>query len=109
SEKDSPEFREEQMRIAQQARDWDRKRREHSRLRFRILEELYLPHKQAGVGLARKIGMDEACFRLEKVGNPAGIIACFDADSRCDANYFVELEAFFRDRPDLQACAIRFE
>ena len=35
-----------------------------------------------GVGLARKIGMDEACYRFHKVRRSRGIIACFDADSQ---------------------------
>lgn len=109
SERDSGEVRAEQSRIAEQACKWAESLREHSRLRFHILQQYFLPHKHAGVGLARKIGMDEACYRFEKTGNSRGIIACFDADSRCDNNYLTELEAFFRERPALQACAIRFE
>jgi len=68
-----------------------------------------LPPKHAGVGLARKIGMDEACWRLEGARNPQGIIACFDADSRCDENYFVALENHFEQHPLCPACSIYFE
>lgn len=109
SEKDPETVRMEQSRIAEQARDWATGMQKNGRLRLHILEHYFLPHKHAGVGLARKIGMDEACYRLEKAGSPDGIIACFDADSRCDKNYLCELEAFFRNRPGLQACAIHFE
>jgi glycosyltransferase involved in cell wall biosynthesis len=40
-----------------------------TRLKFHLIYQDNLPKKHAGVGLARKIGMDEACFRLEKVKN----------------------------------------
>lgn len=50
-----------------------------------------LPQKKAGVGLARKIGMDEAVRLFRKVGND-GAIVCFDADCRCDTNYLDEIE-----------------
>ena len=109
SERDGENFRLSQAELAAQARDWAASLPEKSRLRFHIIECPDLPPKQAGVGLARKIGMDEACFRLEKVGNPAGVVACFDADSRCDANYLFEVESFFRLHPRHQACAIYFE
>ena len=68
-----------------------------------------LPPKHAGVGLARKIGMDEACRRLEQAGHSDGIIACFDADSRCDVNYLQALEAHFFAHPECPACSIYFE
>ncbi|MFN3402849.1 MAG: hypothetical protein ACK40G_02065 [Cytophagaceae bacterium] len=52
-----------------------------------------LPVKDSGVGLARKIGMDEALFRFEQAGNiNSGVIVCFDADSECDSNYLMEIE-----------------
>lgn len=67
-----------------------------------------LPAKHAGVGLARKIGMDEAVARFDQL-NTDGIIACFDADSTCDPNYFVALEQHFRQHPKTPGCAIHFE
>lgn len=57
---------------------------------------LKLPPKKAGVGLARKIGMDEAVKIFEHSAKD-GIIACFDADCTCDENYFLALEDFFED------------
>lgn len=51
-----------------------------------------LPPKTAGVGLARKTGMDEAAHRFMQINKPQGLILCFDADSACDNNYFTEIE-----------------
>ncbi|MBK9016168.1 MAG: glycosyltransferase family 2 protein [Saprospiraceae bacterium] len=78
-------------------------------LRFHILHLDNLPKKHAGVGLARKIGMDEACYRFAKIGNQQGVIACFDADSRCERNYLQAIHAHFTENPRVQACGIRFE
>lgn len=55
-----------------------------------------LPSKKAGVGLARKIGMDEAVRLFHKCGNN-GVIICYDADSICDDNYLVEIEKVYED------------
>ncbi len=53
-----------------------------------------LPKKHAGVGFARKIGMDEAIRRFKKCGNN-GVIAAFDADSLAQENYLQEIESYF--------------
>ncbi|MFK7903524.1 MAG: glycosyltransferase family 2 protein [Chitinophagales bacterium] len=78
-------------------------------IQFLIRHHAQLPSKHAGVGLARKIGMDEAVQRFKSIGNPKGIISCFDADSQCDRNYFEALEAHFLQNPKTQACSIHFE
>lgn len=49
-----------------------------------------LPKKHAGVGLARKIGMDEALKRFELV-NHNGLIVCLDADCEVSTNYLDSL------------------
>lgn len=59
-----------------------------------------MPAKKAGVGLARKIGMDEAAFRLNSI-NQDGVILCFDADSQCQPNYLKEIESHFLNNPKL--------
>lgn len=72
--------------------------------------ESELPVRKAGVGLARKIGMDEAVRRFERAGTEdKGIIACFDADSTCRADYLVKLYGHFADNPMTPGCSIRFE
>lgn len=53
-----------------------------------------LPHKKAGVGLARKIGMDEAVRFFEQIDTD-GIIACYDADCACDPTYLKAIEQAF--------------
>lgn len=107
-EADSDERIAENTRSAEDVEKWAA---EHSepRLRFHILQCHGLKRKHAGVGLARKIGMDEACRRLEQAGNSAGVIVCFDADSGCDDNYLVEIERLFRSDEKCQACSIHFE
>src|ERR1041385_133403 len=68
-----------------------------------------LPPKQAGVGLARKIGMDEAARRLDDVGRSKGVIAGFDADCRCEVNYLKSIERHFAGHLRSPACSIYFE
>jgi len=76
---------------------------------FYFIEENELPKKHAGVGLARKIGMDEAVRRFDMINNHQGIIACFDADALCETNYLVELEKHFKQYPKSPACSIHYE
>ncbi|QSE96561.1 glycosyltransferase family 2 protein [Fulvivirga lutea] len=77
-------------------------------LKFYILLE-ELPAKHAGVGLARKIAMDEAAYRLSSINKDDGIIVCYDADSQCDDNYLLELERYFTQHKDCPGCSIYFE
>lgn len=67
-----------------------------------------LPKKHAGVGLARKIGMDEAVARFDHIDTD-GIIVCFDADAKVETNYLVEIEKHFKRYPKSPACSIHFE
>lgn len=80
----------------------------NSEIEFHLIENIQLPKKHAGVGLARKIGMDEAVSRFDKV-NTDGIIVCFDADAIVAANYFVEIEKHFNNNPKTPGCAIHYE
>lgn len=80
-----------------------------SKLKFHLIYKPNLPRKFAGVGLARKIGMDEAVMRLSTIANYSGIIAGFDADSICDSNYLVELERHFKVHTKSQGASIYFE
>ena len=78
-------------------------------LKFYLINENILPKKHAGVGLARKIGMDEAVRRFEQINNHDGVIVCFDADSQCKTDYFVEIERHFQEHTKTPACSIHFE
>ncbi|UII30936.1 glycosyltransferase family 2 protein [Fulvivirga ulvae] len=80
-----------------------------SHFSFHVAYKNDLPKKHAGVGLARKIAMDEAVRRLESVGNRDGIIVCYDADSECDPNYLRAIHGFFCNNPKSPGCSIYFE
>ncbi len=108
SEADDATVVAENKAIYDQARTWADRSSTASR-RFHLLHFPQLPKKHAGVGLARKIGLDEGCRRLVEAENPTGILACFDADSRCDSNYLTALESHFEADPTSQACSIYFE
>lgn len=68
-----------------------------------------LPKKHAGVGLARKIGMDEACRRFLRAGQSDGIIVAFDADSTCSKHLLSSILLAFRQMPKQQAISIDFQ
>ena len=69
-------------------------RNDQNRLSFHLIEALDLPNKHAGVGLARKIGMDEALRRFVAV-NVNGTIVCLDADCRVSKNYLKAIDEQF--------------
>ena len=75
---------------------------------FKTIEVFDMPPKKAGVGLARKIGMDEALNRFSKI-NKDGVIVCFDADSLCEVNYFEAIISHFKKYPKTPGCSIHFE
>jgi len=77
------------------------------RLTFHLMLENKLPAKHAGVGLARKIGMDEALYRFGKSGKN-GIIACLDADCRVDSNYLKTISGLY-DQEDFSSGHLYFE
>ncbi|MEM9324153.1 MAG: hypothetical protein AAGA85_00795 [Bacteroidota bacterium] len=58
---------------------------------------LELPPKKAGVGLARKAGMDEAVRWFENLGKD-GLIVCYDADCTCTPNYLTAIEDYYLDK-----------
>lgn len=78
-------------------------------LRFHLINRTELPEKTAGVGFARKIGMDEAVYRLHQLNNHTGIIVSLDADSLCDANYLTETELHFQENTKTPGASIYFE
>ncbi len=78
-------------------------------LHYYIIHVPDLPRKFAGVGFARKIGMDEALRRFQQLQKPDGIIVGYDADSLCDTNYLIEIEKHFTQNPKSNACSVYFE
>jgi len=73
-----------------------------------IIKAYDLPKKQAGVGLARKIGMDEAAYRFNSIDQD-GVIICFDADSKCSSNYLSEIEYQFLQSTEISGASIHYE
>ncbi len=70
--------------------------------------KIELPKKHAGVGLARKAGMDEAVRRFEQIGNIKGVILCYDADCTCSSSYIKEVYNTF-EKEKLTGASINFE
>ncbi|PLX06046.1 MAG: hypothetical protein C0596_16265 [Marinilabiliales bacterium] len=54
-----------------------------------------VPKKFAGVGNARKVGMDEALRRFNMLQNRDGVIVSLDADTIVSENYLIEIESNF--------------
>lgn len=67
-----------------------------------------LIRKFAGVGWARKIGMDEVVKQLSAAGREDGIIVSFDADSIVAPNYLQEIEQSFDRNPEYNFFTIDF-
>lgn len=101
-------IRKQNQQTLEEALNW---REEHQKagIDFYFINEPNLPQKDAGVGLARKIGMDEAVRRFEQINKPDGIIVCFDADATCEHSYLVEIEKHFKNNPKTPGCSIHFE
>lgn len=78
-------------------------------MQFHLLEKLSLPDREAGVGLARKIGMDEAVHRFNLINKPEGFILSFDADSCCDSNYFTSIDEEIRKHQGIKGFTVYFE
>jgi glycosyltransferase involved in cell wall biosynthesis len=75
-----------------------------------LIDARNLPPRHAGVGLARKIGMDEALRRFDDVGTvESGVILCFDADCTCAPNYLRAVSEHFTAHPNSPACSVYFE
>lgn len=103
----SAEIKSKNLETLTKARNWSKKN-STSKLKYHFIHVDNLPQKHAGVGLARKIGMDEAVGRFDSF-NTDGIIICYDADSLCDKNYLTEIENLFTSNSKLKGCSIYFE
>lgn len=82
---------------------------ESKRFGFYVIYPVELPKKWAGVGLARKSGMDEALLRFNLLNKPNGIIVSLDADTLVGKNYLVEIEKHFRENPTHVGATIAFQ
>ena len=108
SEQASEEVRRFNSDTVKRIRAWAEDRFDRMR-RYHVIEALELPARWAGVGLARKIGMDEAVRRFEHTGNRHGIILCLDADCTCLPDYLCAVYSGFRDDPKPTCALLYFE
>ncbi len=85
--------------------------REHSDPEFRVLftNQAGIRKKDAGAGFARKMAMDHALSRFNKLNKPEGIILSMDADTLCEPDYLVAVENHFLSKPESRACSVYFE
>jgi hypothetical protein len=84
----------------------------HPCINFHVWLDHSFVKKEAGVGTARKILMDEAARRFNLLKRPEGIIASTDADAVVQPNYLEALVNHFRESESGSApdgCSIRFE
>ena len=77
--------------------------------RLHVLYEPDMPLKHAGVGLARKWGMDEAVARFAHIQRPEGLIITLDADCQVAKNYFQAIESYFLRTPHCAHAHVYFE
>ena len=105
---DDDSVREQNSRGLRALEAW-RSRHEDASFHVELLDYPRLDSRHAGVGVARKLGMDAALLRLLSVRNVDGVIACLDADCRVDPDYLTALEARFGAWPPIGACSIYFE
>ena len=99
------------QKIFQEVYNWVQKKEKSNNLHFRVSYVKDLPAKQAGVGMARKIGMDQAIRRINTAHIPAkeAILICFDADCACDQNYLQSIEKHFSEHPVTPGASIFYE
>src|SRR6202008_222876 len=79
-----------------------------NKLNFHFIQVENLPDKDSGVGLARKIGMDEAVRGFYEI-NFDGMIVCLDADCTVSKNYLIELEKIAAEPESYNTICLYFE
>lgn len=92
-------------------RDLDRISKENSNDRIRLYYSYQgdLDKKHGGVGLARKMGMDEALRRAYSIQSFGMPILCLDADCTVSSNYLMQIHTHFKQNPDSPGASIYFE
>jgi hypothetical protein len=81
----------------------------NSQIDFFVIGPVELQKKWAGVGLARKSGMDEAVLRFNDSNKTDGIIVSLDADTLVAKSYLVEIEKHFKQNPKNVGATISFQ
>jgi len=68
-----------------------------------------LPTKHAGVGLARKIGMDAAVNRFKQINKPHGIVMTYDGDCDSTPDHLAKVLTYFQENKNILAASIHYE
>jgi len=101
------EIKECNRKCLNEADEWISSYSRPGNLKFYTTHFPELPKKHAGVGLARKIGMDEAVRRFEYLDTD-GVIVNLDVDCTVSENYLTAIHDFFQFSKS-DACSIHFE
>lgn len=80
-----------------------------SQIVVHVLDYRDLAAAHAGVGLARKLGMDTALSRLVATPGGCGVIVALDADCRVAPTYLTAIENYFCHEADAVGATIYFE
>ncbi len=91
-----------------QKKELEQKFSKYNNIHFHFIIVDDLPSKHAGVGLARKIGMDEAIRRFKEIEYD-GLLVCFDGDSTVNKNYLTELEKYACKPESYNTICLHFE
>ncbi|GAB4280014.1 MAG: hypothetical protein Kow0068_04130 [Marinilabiliales bacterium] len=105
SKADNIDIKENNIKLKNEINVWKKK---HKDLDVHVITKSDIPSEVAGVGYARKLGMDEAVFRFNKLNNPDGVIMSLDADCLCDKDYFIEIEKNFYENKSANLCILNF-
>ncbi len=71
-------------------------------------QDLEMPGKLGGVGLARKIGMDLSLTTFDYSTNEKNVLVCLDADCLVSKNYLFTIYSEFNNK-NLSAAYVKFE
>jgi glycosyltransferase involved in cell wall biosynthesis len=86
----------------------EKERNSNTNLDIHCIEVQFKNKKKGGVGLARKVGMDEAIRRFDML-KTAGLIACLDADCSVESDYCEKIIHGFSINEKKAAASIYFE
>ena len=104
----SPEARAANQHSRSEVEEWNQNFAD-SPIRYRVLDFPSLPERHAGVGLARKLGMDEAVARFARTPSANGFIVSLDADCTVGPAYLQAIVNHFTNHPACPGASIYFE
>ncbi|NJM16521.1 MAG: glycosyltransferase family 2 protein [Bacteroidales bacterium] len=106
-ERSSASIEETSLKMLKELTHWA-KNHNNSHIQLHNIYLSQVPLKKAGVGLARKTGMDEAIYWFAK-NRVNGLILSLDADCLVEKNYLSEAFRFFDTHGEAKGASIYFE